>query len=291
MLDISLRLGACVAVLALSAACTTAPTDATWVGTDHIKAEFSDPTNWSPAVVPTGIASIPPSGQPPRSLEPQVRVSGPITLAAIRQTGGLIYSGAELPGQITLTGAGWSVCGKTSATSIIGTVKGNISMCPGPAVDFGYGQIGTLIGDVTVLGGGFGANLVHPGPSDLTVTGSVVVDQTGALVAWVPERDQAILDVQGSITIKGNATTLGVSPDFNQTVRTATAIAIRAKGGITGRFASVIIINSPYYKADVVYRPTEIQVTVTRIGGPRRGQAPAPPQYTWPPGGLLPVKR
>jgi hypothetical protein len=149
--------------------------------------------------------------------------------------------------------------------------------------------VGTLVGDVTVLGGGFGSNLGHPGPTDLKVTGSVVVDQTGGLLANVPERDQSILDIQGSLAIKGNATTLLVVLDFDPKAPRVTAVPIRAAGGITGRFGSVLVLTSRFYKADVVYRPTEIQVTVTRIGGPRRGTETPP--YTWPPSGPLPVRR
>jgi len=285
MSDISLRFGACVAALSLSAACTTVAPDATWVGTDYRKAQFSDPSNWSPAVVPTGIATIPPSSQPPQPQQPQVFVSSPITLGAIRQGGGAIYGK-----DVTLTGGGWSVCGKTSMSGINGTVRGNVSMCPGPAIDFGYGQVGTLVGDVTVLGGGFGSNL-GSAPSDLKVTGSVVVDQTGGVMANVPEQGQSILDIQGSLTIKGNATTLLVVLDFDPKAPRLTAIPIRAAGGITGRFGSVLVLTSRFYKADVVYRPTEIQVTVTRIGGLRRGQVPETPPYTWPPSGPLPVGR
>jgi hypothetical protein len=281
MSTILLRLGACLAVLALSAACTAVPTDAIWVGTNPQKAEFSDPTNWSPQVVPTNIATIPSSVQPPQPMQPQVFVSKPVQLRGIRQTGGAIYGK-----DVTLTGEGWSVCGKYSMSGITGTVAGNVRLCPGPAIDFGYGQMGLLIGDVSVLGGGFGSNLGIPGPSDLQVTGSVTVDQTGGLVAWVPEKGKSTLDIQGTLAIKGNATTLLVAVQYDQTVPTATAIPIRAKGGITGRFASVLV-NYPYYRADVVYRETEIQVTVTRIGAPRRGEAPAA-QFSWPPGGPLP---
>jgi hypothetical protein len=125
MSDISLRLGACVAALALSAACTAVAPDATWVGVDPNKSEFSDASNWSPAVVPIGIATIPPSGQPPQPLEPQVFVSSPVTLRAIRQGGGAIY-GTD----VTLTGGGWSVCGKTSMSAITGTVRAMSACVP-----------------------------------------------------------------------------------------------------------------------------------------------------------------
>jgi hypothetical protein len=287
MFDRSLRLGVCVAALASSAACSAVPTDATWVGTNPYKNEFSDKTNWSPPIVPTNIATIPSTAQPPQPGQPQVSVSKPVQLRGIRQTGGFIYGSS-----ITLTGEAWSICGKYSSTFMIGTVAGNVRLCPGPAIDFGYAQIGLLIADVSVLGGGFGPGQTGPGPpSNLQVTGSVVVDQTGGLVAWVSTTDKGILDVQGTISIKGSATTLLVGVPPTETARSITAIPIRAKGGITGQFSSVIVNNQNYRAEPLIQRDNEIQVTVTRLGPSPRGQAPAAPRFIWPPSGPLPIQQ
>jgi len=109
------------------------------------------------------------------------------------------------------------------------------------------------------------------------------------VLAWVARRGSATLSVEGSMAVRGNKASLIVSV-VDEDIPTTTLVPIRASGGITGRFGSVLV-TSRRYKADVVYRPTEIQVTVTPIAVPRRGQQALPPNFTWPPGGPLAVPR
>src|SRR5262245_30968766 len=78
-------------LLAFCAACSNDPIDATCVGTNLAKTKFSDITNWQPQVVPTGIATIPATTQPPQPGKPYVWISSPVKLAEIRQGGGLTY--------------------------------------------------------------------------------------------------------------------------------------------------------------------------------------------------------
>jgi hypothetical protein len=56
---------------------------------------------------------------------------------------------------------------------------------------------------------------------------------------------------------------------FEAGVRTVTFTAVVAKGGIVGKFASVLVADV-HYRADVVYHPNDIVVTLTRLSRPRQ---------------------
>jgi hypothetical protein len=264
-----------LACLVLCAACSTVPTDATWVGRDDMRSDFFNAANWSPPVVPTGIATVPPTS-PPQPLAPLVTFNKPVTLLELRQRGGAV-SGT---GELKFGGAGWSICGKYSNTGFEGTLQGNVHLCADGSPDFGYGQSGTLIGDVTVLGGAFGAIVASPSSPGLTVTKSVVVDQTGGIgVQYFPGSSVPVLAIQGSLAIRGNSTILWLF--IGQDVPSQTVIPIRASGGITGCFSKVNV-TSPNYSATYRCRANEVEVVLTRLP-PRSRTHTTTADYSWMP--------
>lgn len=273
--------------LALAAAC--APADGTWTGRDFPNNDFNDPSNWTPRGVPTGIATIP-SKQPPQPLLPLVEIKSDVSVDEIRN-GGSLAGGFGTGDAITiaLTGKGLTTCGQWAAASLVNvTIRGSVTLCPAPAIDTGHSQSGIIHGNVMVQGGGFGPHSFPPSPrppANLGVGGSVTVERPGALVAVFSNDAQPILDVQGTITLKD--ATLLVDTRFFDKPGTTTVVAIKAKAGITGTFASVLPFSAAY-DAKVAYlppdRPTEIQVTVTRRPQPRGRQAAVAPAFNWPPG-------
>jgi hypothetical protein len=272
-----------LASLALCSACSTVPTDATWVGRDGTRSDFFDVANWSPSIVPTGIATVPPTN-PPQPLSPLVTINKPVSLLELRQRGGAV-SGA---GELKFGGAGWSICGKYSNTGFDGIVQGNVHLCADDSPDFGYGQSGTLIGDVTVLGGSFGALIASPSSPGLTVTKSVVVDQTGGIgVQYFPGSSVPILAIQGSLAIKGNSTILWLF--VVQDVPSQTVIPIRAAGGIAGCFSKVIV-TSPNYSATYRCRANDVEVVLTRLS-PRSRTGTTTADYSWMPWARRPPPR
>jgi hypothetical protein len=266
-----------LSLLASCAACSSVPADATWVSKDATRTDFHDPTNWSPPVVPTGIATVPPA-DPPRPLEPLVTINKPVTLLELRQNGGAVSG----HGEIAFKGAGWSECGKDSNTGFEGTVRGNVRLCASPSPNFGYAQAGVLDGDVTVLGGAFGALMTFsPSSAGLTVTRSIVVDETGGLGVPFAKTGFPILSIQGPLMIRGGSTILWLFIE-DEDVPSQTVVPIRANGGITGCFGKVNV-TSTNYQAKHRCRGTDVEVELTRISSRARGRDAATTDYSWMP--------
>jgi hypothetical protein len=266
-----------LALLALCAACSTVPTDATWVGRDGARSDFFDATNWSPPFVPTGIANVPPT-DPPQPLIPLVTFNKPVKLLELRQRGGSVAGN----GEIKFDGAGWSVCGKYSNTGFHGVLQGNVHLCADGSPDFGYGQSGTLIGDVTVLGGAFAAIIASPSSPGLTVTRSVVIDQTGGVGVQFAGSDLPILTIQGSLAIRGSSTILWLFI-LDDAVPSQTVLPIRAAGGVTGCFSKVLV-TSRNYSARFRCGPNAVEVELTRLpAGARTRTAATTADYSWMP--------
>lgn len=267
-----------LALLASCAACSTVPTDATWVGKDTSRSDFFDTTNWSPPVVPTGIANVPPTN-PPQPLVPLVTFNKPVKLLELRQRGGSVAG----RGEIKFDGAGWSVCGKYSNNGFHGVLQGNVQLCADGSPDFGYGQSGTLNGDVAVLGGAFGAIIDFPSSPGLAVTKSVTIDQTGGVgVQFLGSSDVPVLTIQGSLAIKGNSSLLWLFI-LDDTVPSQTVRPIRASGGITGCFSKVIV-TSANYSAKYRCGPNAVEVELTRLPSRTRNRAAVTiADYSWMP--------
>lgn len=254
----------CLGTILLATACTApgsvAQGDGTWIGGQPY--DFNNPTNWKPAGVPTGTATIADFSAP----APFILFSTPVTtLAALRIEGDLSVT-LEAGKSLTLTGQGLTICCSTKTQPYInGTLTGNVFIGDESGqTAYGLQGGGTINGNVVQYGSSISPGS-RPTTSKLRVNGTYRLRPKGSLTIDVfadPVTPANSLDVAGRATLEGGALVIFVD-DPSRTYPKFTVLS--AEGGIQGAFGPVLVIPGAY-KADVDYKtdPKKVQVTLTR---------------------------
>jgi len=251
------RLLSLLGAVLLAGGCTSLPTatDGTWNSTSDFF--FNTASNWTPAGVPTGTATI--AADAPSA--PLILFSSPTTtLGAIRLTGNLGIT-IEAGRTVSVLSAGLILCCKAPKAMINGTLIGNVVLgeVPGQAAHQIFGS-GTIKGNVNLLGGTVSPGNGQDAPG-MTIAGTYKMSARSAIAidAWpqVPTH----LDVSGTAELSG---LLAIFIDDLAQVPASPFKVLTAGQGVRGRFDIVAVVNAPF-EAEALYdKPNEVWVKLRK---------------------------
>jgi hypothetical protein len=255
------RLAACLGVTLLAMGCSTVgvsgPGDGTFIGGLPDRFDFNDPSNWSPAGVPTGTATVPVGSGPSA---PFISFSAPATaLAAVIMQGDLGMT-VDTGKSLKLTGPGLTLCCKKARAFIAGELIGNVSI--GDASGTVSNQLqgsGTINGSIQQIGGSVTAGSGAAQPT-MTVFGTYHLHPMGGLGATVWQGATSLLDVRGTATLEG---LLVIYVDDPTTIPAAPFKVLTAGHGVQGKFSQVFVIPDSL-KASVTYNSNDVTVTLRK---------------------------
>jgi hypothetical protein len=230
--------------------------NAVWTGKDKThEYEFDAPGNWDPQVVPDGVATIA-SSESPAPLVHFAKSPPPgKVISEIRLSGQL---GLMIGPEISLAATNLNLCCEAKV-DIYGTLTGNLNMGDRPdKVSHQVSGGGTINGNITETGGTLSPGSGHENRV-LTVKGTYVQSQRGALLVEVWPEGGALLNVSGNASVSGplvidvNAGVPNPMPPFK----------VLTAASLSGCFPVVFVI-TPGYAAKATCSARDATVTLTR---------------------------